>query len=302
MCDVTGIAAKIVQIGPLRREDCEPAAWEILLVAAEIAIQSGFQTINTAFLLVGLCSSKDLPHAKRLRFKLRVGGDPQATRVLANATAPEGKFPCSQSTSLMLGDAQLDAAAARRPLVEPKDLAAGFVRRGGGSIGKHLQASGRPAGLLISNLFDENDRLDLERFDTACRTVFDNALEIARERGHELLARSHLEFAFLAREGNALLPILRKLGADAGRLKDLALLELPASQGCGPERLEIKTLSTGLMNVLLFAEMDGSKDVIEEARLLYVLMRSPGSVVRVLVRQGHFPLDRVIEILKGMLD
>ncbi len=290
-----GGESPVPRVGPLGPEDCDPEAWQVLFGAARRAAQEvrGGGLVGTPHLFAALLAADQGATARALR---RFGIDPRSAALQSRLPReprhpPElaPAVPCSENVEGILADAQASAAASDIRQVTDAGLLRAFLARGGGHTGPWLRRAGLFEPLVWSRLFRDDGELDLTRFDAALHTVFERALRCTRDKGHEVLSRSHLLYALLL-AGTDLPRKLREQKLDPETLADLLFGALPAgTAGRGVAAVCTGAISRGLAAVLDAAETAATSAgaaQVGELHLLRALLRDGGGAGQLLIQYG----------------
>jgi len=202
------------------------------------------------------------------------------------------RVSCSKNVDDILLSARASAAARGGDAVTEVDLLRGFVRVGGGRLGKWLRARGVVLEALTTTLFLDDSELNWARFDDYAQSILRAALDCAKHKGHEGISRIHLLYGLLRVAESPLRRRVLNQGIDADRLADLLFVSLKSGtavsvfvQGHASE------FSAGLVKCLCVAELDASSsgdDTLVSAQHLFaaLLKDGGGEAGKFLVGQG----------------
>ncbi|MBK5231108.1 MAG: type VI secretion system ATPase TssH, partial [Thermoleophilia bacterium] len=139
-----------------------------------------------------------------------------------------------------------------------------------------------------------------DRFTIKSQEAIENAQRLAEGRRNPQVTPSHLLVALLDQEGGIVMPVLHKLGADSGAVRERALHdveELPTLEGGGAQPAP----SNELVTVLRKAE-DEARDLTDEyisiEHLLLALVSVPGQPAREALRAFGADHDALVAALK----
>ncbi len=287
------------RIGKMGPEMCTPAAWQILLRAAQVGMRSEPPGITAGYLFRAMAAG---PHsileAALGRIGLRISSS-------SAGTASEGELPvfdpsgepleCSANAADILQKATAMAADAK---VDEQHLLRALVENGGGTGGAALLGLGIPVRMLTSRLFLDGGVLDTGRFDENGQRVMDEAFEGARLRGSGVIGRAHLLYGLLS-GSQFVVQEIRRQGKDPEMLAEALFTGLDADHpGSLPEVPRWSTFSTGMLKVLCEAEAmstrAGLQNVSDEHLLRAWCAGEGGASREFLVRNGV----RVTKLLK----
>ena len=194
---------------------------------------------------------------------------------------------CSGNAENILLQAHTTALASQRS-VEESDLLQAFVICGGGGGGQALEKTGFPLELLVSELWAEDGSLVLSRFDPSGIEVLDCAAAFAARKGHAVVGRVHLLYALLLYPSGLMRSCIHSQGVDPDRAADLMQAETAGGRpAIANMEWNLKSISSGLLNVLFAAERGASGSPVSEKQLASAWLRDGGgSAGSFLVHQG----------------
>ena len=284
---------KISAVGSLDPSKCSPKAWEILMVAAESALQDGVDGVSAIHLFRAMAvdPAGSLMNAfRRIGINLSPHSGPGLAPSESQIHDVAGEqVQCSHNVSDILSRAWEAAAAETRKVEEP-DLLRAFVANGGGSAGGWLLKHGVPPRSLTSTLFLEGGALDTGRFDESGQKVLDETFEFAKQREYAVIGRRHLVYGLLS-ASEYLAEKLREQDRDADLLAETFHGSLPPGrQGPGPDTPCWSSLSTDLVKVLCDAEFlaleDGSGTISDKHLLQAWCSEGGGAGRQFLIQHG----------------
>ncbi len=141
-----------------------------------------------------------------------------------------------------------------------------------------------------------------DNFTIKAREALTGAREAARQRGHQAIDLPHLTVSLLSDSGIPL-EILRKLGADAGGIKDAAekdMEKLPAVEG-SREEYASRELNAALRTAEESARARGDEYISAEHLLIGIVSAASGELGRELSQSGvnKKSVEKAIEDLRG---
>jgi ATP-dependent Clp protease ATP-binding subunit ClpB len=144
--------------------------------------------------------------------------------------------------------------------------------------------------------------INFDKLTVKAQEALQEAQRGAENRGHQELEVEHLLTALLEQEGGVVLPIVEKVGADAGTIRE-SLEELlgKAPKVHGMVQVHLGKHLNTLFNTAL-AEAEGLKDEYVSTEHLFLAMVSSKtkSPVRPILESAGLDRDRVLEALKGV--
>jgi ATP-dependent Clp protease ATP-binding subunit ClpB len=144
--------------------------------------------------------------------------------------------------------------------------------------------------------------INFDKLTVKAQEALQEAQRGAESRGHQELEVEHFLAALLDQEGGVVLPIVEKVGADVGSIRESieeSLKKIPRIQGM--VQVHLGPNLNALFNTAL-AEAEGLKDEYVSTEHLLLAMVSPDtkSVVRDVLVDAGLDRDRVLEALKAV--
>jgi len=240
-------------VGPLRKEECTPEAWQELRQSVHFAARPSGTLVTSIDLLRGLLVDSGGPTAasfQRLGFSLAQETLPQGALVVDCGAAR-----CTDNVGKILLMAHASASAAGQ-LVSRDDLLGAFVAHGGGQAGANLRSRGIVPACLTSRLFRDGGVLDYSRFGPTGTDVLDITEEFTDQTHYDIVHRAHLLYGLLRAPASPFWNAIRDQGHDPELLAELWYVGMSRGNAstahCRP--LRVTSLSATLLEVLCAAE------------------------------------------------
>jgi hypothetical protein len=262
----------IAVVGPLRKGDCSPEAWQQLRQAIQFAVRPSGTIVTSFDLFRGFLVDPEGPAALSFR---RLGFPAMQLSLTLDGSVSVidgGDTRCTENAGKILLLAHAIASAAGR-LVDRDDLLNAFVAHGGGQTGASLRGRGVVLACLTSRLFRDNGVLDYSRFSPAGADAMEIAEEFASQTRYDIVHRAHLLYGLLRISDSTLGSAIRKQGHDPEILAELLFAEFQRGTQTAPHcrPLRVTSIDSGLLDVLCiaeqFAEREPEAGQIEEAHL-----------------------------------
>jgi hypothetical protein len=285
-------SVEVMVVGPLRKAECTPEAWEELWQALRFATRPSGTLVTSFDLFRGFLADSQGPISLSLgRLGLSASQIDAPNEQMA-PTLDGGPVPCTSNTSKILLMAQASASTAGR-LIDRDDLLRAFVTHGGGQTGASLRRRGIVPACLTSRLFRDGGVLDYSRFDLSGTSALEIAEEFAGQTHYDVLHRVHLLYGLLRVPEGTFGGAIRSVGISSEALAELLYVELPRGNATTQHDrpLRISSLSAELLEILCNAEVlagaEQGSDQINTEHLAKAWGRSGGGLGgSFLVRNG----------------
>lgn len=246
------------EVGPLKRENCTEATWQVLADAALLAGELAEPLLGTPQLFAAMQRDEAGPLAAAFR-RFGFALPPITGKVEWSPPGEKARdVQCSTNAVSILSKAKILASNRNQDRVTCNDLLQALLQDQGGTVGRILRERLHfIPDILLTALFDETGRLVTDKLDQGTQRCLQKAMDCAQKKDHPGLRRLHLLYGMLADANGQFASLVRSTGIDAGKLADLLFVQLPSASQITdtPVALVARSMSQGLLRLLRAAEV-----------------------------------------------
>lgn len=290
----------------IKKLECHPSAWEVLISAAEAANQTGSGIISTAHFFIGLLSCPSFFLYRALR---QHGISPiKFLNALQEPFENEGKskkldlsmssIKYSENVKRILVTAKEINQKATGNLVTDRELLSAFVQLGGGSTGKMLAEFGIDLSIIFFDLFSDDGALILEKFDDFCIDIFEKTKQYAINLDNGFLSSLHLFYGICSSSTSHLGKKILNIGISLDQLDDVIKKNISHREIDIPISLSLPFMAMGFKQTLFLSAnicKRQSSEKINEKHLLEALITLKNSSVREILKKLKINPDILLD-------